>query len=102
MYIQPCTSKSLVKGATLNFSSKNSHDDYNYYSYIAEKSNDIISISALGGTCVGFISAKDNLKREFIPKSLHNVGVATLALFGLASLNFFISEAKQPNKENKK
>lgn len=96
MYIQPCTSKSLARGATLNFSSKDSTD---YYSYISEKSGDIIIISTLAGSSIGFISAKNNIQNELLPKAFHSVGIIALALFGLASLNFFMSETRH-SKEN--
>jgi hypothetical protein len=97
MYIQPCTSKSLARGATLNFSSKNSSD---YYSYISEKSGDIIIISALAGSSIGFMSAKNNLQDELLPKAFHSVGIVALALFGLASLNFFMAETRHSRENN--
>lgn len=99
MYIQPCTTKYGGKVATLNFSSKKSNGN-DYFSYISDKSFDIITISSLGGGCLSLISAKDNLKKEFIPKACHNIGVATLALFGITSLNYFISAEK--NSKQKK
>ncbi len=90
MYIQPCTNPKSVKGATLNFSSQKTYD---YSSYMAKKADDIVLISAIGGAAIALISAKNNMKREFLPKAFHNIGVATLGLFGLASLNFFAYEA---------
>jgi len=97
MYIQPCASKNLIKGATLNFSSQNRS---NYSSYMSEKSNDIITISSVGGSLIGLVSAKNDLKRELVPKVFHSIGVVALALFGLASLNFFINEANHSKKKN--
>lgn len=97
MYIQPCTNIKSVKGATFNFSGQSTYD---YSSYMAEKSDDILIISTVGGAAVGLISAKNDLKREFVPKAFHNIGVATLGLFGLASLNFFISEANRSKNKD--
>lgn len=97
MYIQPCASKNGAKFVTLNFSGEKSND---YSSYMANKSNDIIATSAIGGTCVGLISAKSNFKREVLPKIAHNIGLATLILFGIISLNFFLSDSNNTKKEN--
>lgn len=97
MHIQPCTSKNGVKNATVNFSSQKSSA---YYSYMSEKSNDIVTISSLGGACIGVISAKDNLRRESVSKIAHSAGFATLALFTITSLNFLISKEYNSKKKN--
>ena len=98
MYIQPCTNKVEVKFIAVNFSSKKSD---HYSSYMADKSNDIIKTSSIVGACLGLIAAKDNFKKELIPKVFYNIGFTSLALFGILSLHFLISEANNSKKSPK-
>jgi hypothetical protein len=98
MYIQPYANKNGVKFVALNFSSKNSDT---YSSYMADKSNAIIKTSSIVGACLGLISAKNNLKKESLSKIFHNIGFISLALFGILSLNFFLSENNNQKKLRK-
>lgn len=95
MHIQPCTSKHGVKNATFNFRSRQSSD---YSSYMSEKSDDIIILSSLGGSCIGLIAAKNNFRKELVPKVFESIGFTAFALFGITSLSFFIKEARHSNE----
>jgi len=89
MRIQPCLNQSLGQRFAPNFRGKKTDE---YYTYISDNSNAIITTSVIGGTILGTLSARKNFEYELVPKVFQYIGAITLGLFGIASANFLLNK----------
>ncbi len=90
MYIRSCEGRKITPSRYINF--KNNKKNQDYYSYMAERTEDIIYASVVTGAITGAYMARKDINSQLIPKVFSNIGAITLGIFSLVSLNFFTSE----------
>jgi hypothetical protein len=92
MYVQSCANHRICTAKYVNF--RNNERRESYFTYMANRSDNIVQTSVIAGSLIGTFSARKNITGELVPKVFMNIGIITMGLFGFFSLKYLI-----PGKE---
>lgn len=92
MYVQSCANNRICTAKYVNF--RNNERRESYFTYMSNRSHNIVQTSVIAGSIIGAFSARKNITNELVPKVFMNIGTMTMGLFGFFSLKYLM-----PGKE---